>query len=142
MFEGTYQATSSAALDHVAIKRFTPAELSAEFIREYAAEVALLVALKHPNIVRFTGMFIAPPEICLLFELCESSLEGQLASIAASSWVEKLHMMLQVADSVHFLHTRSPPVVLYSLYVPVSHLPRVVFVFVCLQIPAFFNCML
>ena len=40
-------------------------------LRAAVQEARVLARLHHPNIVEFVGMCITPPDVCLLFELCE-----------------------------------------------------------------------
>ncbi|RHY12272.1 hypothetical protein DYB36_002642, partial [Aphanomyces astaci] len=62
----------------VAVKVYSPSEISESTILEFSQEAALCTALKHPNIVLFHGMCICPPSICLIYELCRGSLEDAL----------------------------------------------------------------
>ena len=54
----------------VAIKAFTPPELNRTELSMFSNEVKLLSELNHPCLVRFHGLSVSPPAICLLFELC------------------------------------------------------------------------
>lgn len=58
----------------VAIKMFTPLDadtMTTNHLVEAAQEARVLSRLHHPNIVEFMGMCITPPDVCLVFELCE-----------------------------------------------------------------------
>ncbi|KAK1932503.1 putative serine/threonine-protein kinase/receptor [Phytophthora citrophthora] len=59
----------------VAVKVYTPRILSEEVVAEFSHEAALCGALHHPNVVRFYGMCVCPPTVCLVSELCRASLE-------------------------------------------------------------------
>ncbi|KAG7396017.1 hypothetical protein PHYBOEH_002889 [Phytophthora boehmeriae] len=59
----------------VAIKVYTPRVLCEETVAEFSHEAALCGALHHPNVVRFYGMCVCPPTVCLVSELCQGSLE-------------------------------------------------------------------
>ncbi|RHY25883.1 hypothetical protein DYB32_008030, partial [Aphanomyces invadans] len=96
----------------VAVKVYSPTEISETTILEFSQEAALCAALKHPNIVFFHGMCICPPSICLIYELCRGSLDDALQKPQAD-YVEplwpKLCYMLDAARAVAFLHSFSPP---------------------------------
>ncbi|ETV98246.1 TKL protein kinase [Aphanomyces invadans] len=97
---------------HVAVKVYSPTEISESTILAFSQEAALCTALKHPNIVFFHGMCISPPSICLVYELCRGSLEDALQKPRAG-YVEplwpKLCYILDAARAVAFLHSFSPP---------------------------------
>ncbi|CAI5733161.1 unnamed protein product [Hyaloperonospora brassicae] len=59
----------------VAVKVYTPYRFTEEVVAEFSHEAALCASLLHPNIVKFFGMCVCPPTICLVFELCQGSLE-------------------------------------------------------------------
>uniref|UniRef100_A0AAV1VF71 Protein kinase domain-containing protein n=1 Tax=Peronospora matthiolae TaxID=2874970 RepID=A0AAV1VF71_9STRA len=59
----------------VAIKVYTPRVLCEDVVAAFSHEAALSGALLHPNIVRFYGMCVCPPTVCLVSELCRASLE-------------------------------------------------------------------
>jgi serine/threonine protein kinase len=59
----------------VAVKVYTPRVLTEDVVAEFSHEAALCGALHHPNVVRFYGMCVCPPTVCLVSELCQASLE-------------------------------------------------------------------
>ncbi|KAL4138622.1 hypothetical protein PRIC2_002127 [Phytophthora ramorum] len=59
----------------VAVKVYTPRVLTEDVVAEFSHEAALCGALHHPNVVRFYGMCVCPPTVCLVSELCQGSLE-------------------------------------------------------------------
>lgn len=59
----------------VAVKVYTPRVLTEEVVAEFSHEAALCGAFHHPNVVRFYGMCVSPPTVCLVSELCQASLE-------------------------------------------------------------------
>ncbi|KAG7382586.1 hypothetical protein PHYPSEUDO_004727 [Phytophthora pseudosyringae] len=59
----------------VAVKVYTPRVLTEDVVAEFSHEAALCGALHHPNVVRFYGMCVCPPTVCLVSELCRASLE-------------------------------------------------------------------
>ncbi|RHY58281.1 hypothetical protein DYB34_001272, partial [Aphanomyces astaci] len=74
----------------VAVKVYSPTEISESTILEFSQEAALCTALKHPNIVLFHGMCICPPSICLVYELCRGSLEDALRNSLSNDHTEPL----------------------------------------------------
>ncbi|EQC32890.1 TKL/SHK protein kinase [Saprolegnia diclina VS20] len=98
----------------VAIKVYTPHEISEATIAEFSQETALCAVLKHPNIVAFYGMCVSPPTICLVSELCECSLDalltGPQTELAEPLW-PRLCYLLDAARAVAYLHSFRPPFV-------------------------------
>ncbi|KDO26586.1 TKL protein kinase [Saprolegnia parasitica CBS 223.65] len=96
----------------VAVKVYTPNEISEATIAEFSQETALCAALKHPNIVAFYGMCVAPPAICLVSELCECSLDALLTQprpAYTDPLLAQVTLMLDAARAVAYLHSFSPP---------------------------------
>ena len=96
----------------VAVKVYTPEEVTEEIIGEFSNEAALCGALQHPNIVTFNGMCVAPPNICLVSELCVASLEDMLDTtghVEASEPIVQISYILDAARAVAYLHSFSPP---------------------------------
>ena len=92
----------------VDIKCFTPLDVTVREIAYCGAEASLHASLAHRNIVKFLGICVLPPQICLVFEACErGSLATQLDRIAQDwSWPRKLELMHQLVDAVTFIHSR------------------------------------
>ncbi|KAF0691750.1 Aste57867_17080 [Aphanomyces stellatus] len=96
----------------VAVKVYSPTEITEATILDFSQEAALCAALKHPNIVQFFGMCICPPSICLVYELCRGSLEVALQKPPRDYFEPlwpKLCYMLDAARAVAHLHSFSPP---------------------------------
>ncbi|RLN96195.1 hypothetical protein BBJ28_00001661 [Nothophytophthora sp. Chile5] len=105
----------------VAIKVYTPTTFSEETVAEFSQEAALCGALHHPNVVKFYGMCVYPPTICLVSELCQ----GTLGDITCATRIRfaagdprhrnrqqmllNLSYMLDAARAVAYLHSFSPP---------------------------------
>ena len=65
----------------------------------------------HPNIVRLLGQHDKHKKLLIFMELCDlgslsSFMKGHLPDIR-----EKLKMMYQCADAIHFLHNRKPQII-------------------------------
>nr|CCA24658.1 protein kinase putative [Albugo laibachii Nc14] len=102
----------------VAIKVYTPSEFTEDTVAQYSHEAALCGALHHPNIVKFYGMCVCPPTICLVSELCQGSLEDVTKAIAKGQKTEQrqqfqidLGYILDATRAVAYLHSFSPPFV-------------------------------
>ncbi|KAL4110610.1 hypothetical protein PRIC1_002301 [Phytophthora ramorum] len=109
------------AVTPVAVKVYTPTLFSEETVAEFSQEAALCGALKHPNIVRFHGMCVYPPTICLVSELCQ----GTLAEVTCAArdrfattgmrphnrqqMLLNVCYMLDAARAVAYLHSFTPP---------------------------------
>ena len=70
----------------VAIKQCRPERMDEESVAHFHRENAVSVALDgHPHIVRYYGLCVSPPHICLVFELCpRDSLWAVLDRVAAA----------------------------------------------------------
>ncbi|GMF64866.1 unnamed protein product [Phytophthora lilii] len=119
----------------VAVKVYTPYRFTEEAVAEFSHEAALCASLRHPNIVKFFGMCVCPPTICLVSELCQGSLEDVLYSqaktrcrrrvtrtlldlggdVAASEALDRQQMLLNIAymldcaRAVAYVHSFTPP---------------------------------
>ncbi|RLN80717.1 hypothetical protein BBJ28_00003526 [Nothophytophthora sp. Chile5] len=118
---------------HVAVKVYTPRSFTEEVVAEFSHEAALCATLCHPNIVKFYGMCVCPPTICLVSEVCQGSLEDVLYAQAkihsrhratrrlldlksvVDSRLERQQMLLNVAymldcaRAVAYVHSFTPP---------------------------------
>ncbi|KAI9999006.1 hypothetical protein PInf_003685 [Phytophthora infestans] len=105
----------------VAVKVYTPPLFTEETVAEFSQEAALCGALKHPNVVKFYGMCVYPPTICLVSELCQGTL-GDIARAARTplgrneprhqkrqQMLLNVCWMLDAARAVSYLHSFSPP---------------------------------
>ncbi|CAH0493972.1 unnamed protein product [Peronospora farinosa] len=119
----------------VAVKVYAPYRLTEEVVAEFSHEAALCASLIHPNIVKFYGMCVCPPSICLVFELCQGSLEdiscaqaqarsqrrdtrhqlGLTGKVKDAQTLDHQQMlvnvayMLDCARAVAYIHSFSPP---------------------------------
>ncbi|GMF40788.1 unnamed protein product [Phytophthora fragariaefolia] len=104
---------------HVAVKAYAPANLSEDVVAAFSHEAAMCSVLNHPNIVKFHGMCVAPPTICLVFQLCQGSLTDTLLDQARrqtsrssrQQLLISVGYMLDAARAVAYLHSFSPPFV-------------------------------
>ncbi|OWY99722.1 TKL protein kinase [Phytophthora megakarya] len=104
---------------HVAVKAYAPESCSEDVVAAFSHEAAMCSALNHPNIVRFHGMCVAPPTICLVFQLCQGNLDNILEDQVRRQHVHptrrqlliSVGYMLDAARAVAYLHSFSPPFV-------------------------------
>ncbi|RAW25666.1 hypothetical protein PC110_g17919 [Phytophthora cactorum] len=113
VFQGTLKMKT-----HVAVKAYTPTSCSDNVVAAFSHEAAMCSVLNHPNIVKFHGMCVAPPKICLVFQLCQGSLANtldqvhrQIAHPARQQLLISIGLMLDAARAVAYLHSFSPPFV-------------------------------
>lgn len=100
----------------VAIKVYTPTTVTEETVAAFSHEAALCGALNHPNIVKFYGMCVSPPTICLVSELCQGSLDVVTVAIAKKRAQEPhrqqllidLGYMIDAARAVAYIHSFTP----------------------------------
>ncbi|KAH7492229.1 hypothetical protein KRP22_002217 [Phytophthora ramorum] len=99
----------------VAIKVYTPSSVTEDTVAEFSHEAALCGALNHPNIVKFFGMCVSPPTICLVSELCVGSLDVVALALARrqqqarrQQFLLNVGYMIDAARAVAYLHSFSP----------------------------------
>ncbi|KAF0684607.1 Aste57867_23411 [Aphanomyces stellatus] len=112
VLRGTYHESSSKDDEDepVAIKMYTSLFVTEDDVRRFSKETAFNVQLSHPNIVRFHGLCVVPPAICLIFEFCElGSLDVVLDSGVAIDVSTRLKMCLDACLAVAYLHSFDPP---------------------------------
>ncbi|KAK9724952.1 hypothetical protein RND81_05G110900 [Saponaria officinalis] len=97
----------------VAIKVFSQQEYSKEVIFSFRQEVSLMKRLRHPNILLFMGAVTSPPRLCIVTEfLPRGSLFCLLQkSTSKLDWRRRLHMALDIARGMNYLHNCNPPIV-------------------------------
>lgn len=82
-----------------------------------AREAGILMKLRHPNIVRFYGMWRQRNErLFLVMELCQIDLEKHIQNSRANNYSELSSLRLldyatQVSDAVQYLHGRVPAII-------------------------------
>jgi len=100
----------------VAVKRIFCDVLTIEIIEQHLHEAAVLSLLDNPHVVKFLGVCIRPPSVCLVTEYCShGSLFSYLARKRATGTALEVRTMLsfavQAATAVEYLHSLKPPII-------------------------------
>ncbi|XP_066383164.1 uncharacterized protein, partial [Miscanthus floridulus] len=97
----------------VAVKIFSKQEYSEEVILAFRQEVYLMKKLRHPNILLFMGAVTSPQRLCIVTEfLPRGSLFRLLQKSATKLDVRRrVHMALDIARGMNYLHHSSPPII-------------------------------
>lgn len=97
----------------VAVKVFSKQEYSEDVILTFRQEVSLMKKLRHPNIILFMGAVTSPLRLCIITEfLPRGSLFRLLQRNAAKlDWRRRVHMALDIARGMNYLHHCNPPII-------------------------------
>ncbi|KAI4344779.1 hypothetical protein L6164_011969 [Bauhinia variegata] len=97
----------------VAVKVFSKQEYSDDVIMPFRQEVSLMKRLRHPNVLLFMGAVTSPQRLCIVTEfLPRGSLFRLLQRNAAKlDWRRRVHMALDIARGVNYLHHCNPPII-------------------------------
>ncbi|XP_057546319.1 serine/threonine-protein kinase 1-like [Amaranthus tricolor] len=97
----------------VAIKVFSKQEYSEDVILSFRQEVCLMKRLRHPNILLFMGAVTSPQRLCIVTEfLPRGSLFRLLQrSTGKLDWRRRIHMALDIARGMNYLHNCNPPII-------------------------------
>ncbi|ETV85445.1 TKL protein kinase, variant 1 [Aphanomyces astaci] len=122
VLRGRLQHTLLRIPQPVAIKLYTTLFVTDDEVHLFSKETACNVQLSHPNIVRFFGLCVVPPSVCLVFEFCdlgslESILQSQRRSGEGWDLRVKLKACVDACRAVAYLHSFQPPLLhRYILY--------------------------
>lgn len=89
----------------VALKVYTPSEITHKVVHRWARETSISMLLSHPNIVRCYGICIAPPKMVVVMEYCKHTLLTHLRK-RSLTYRHKLLFMLDISRAISFLHDR------------------------------------
>ncbi|KAK4783090.1 hypothetical protein SAY86_007464 [Trapa natans] len=97
----------------VAVKVFSKQEYSDDVIFSFKQEVSLMKRLRHPNILLFMGAVTSPQRLCIVTEfLPRGSLFRLLQRhMAKLDWRRRIHMGLDIARGMNYLHHYNPPII-------------------------------
>jgi len=108
---GTFGDVYSAILsgEKVAVKKFLKQKVTDNVMLELRTESAILCELQHPNILRFIGMCVKPPNLCMVAEYLE---RGSLSHILYNmdnhlTWEHKKGFAQDIATGLAYLHKNS-----------------------------------
>lgn len=108
---GTFGDVFSAVYtgEKVAVKKFLKQRVTDNVLLELRTESAILCELHHPNILKFIGMCIKPPNLCLVTEYLE---RGSLSHILYNqdnhlTWDHKKNIAQDIATGLAYLHKNS-----------------------------------
>jgi len=95
--------------------QFTSVQLA-----EFRREVANLQSLRHPSLIRFVGVALEVPVMCIVTEFAAG---GSLYALLHTqrlplTEMQRRKLLLQIAEGVAFLHSRQPPCVHRDLKSP------------------------
>ncbi|KAL3676041.1 hypothetical protein R1sor_025989 [Riccia sorocarpa] len=107
VLRGSWQGTD------VAVKRLQNNGSYSEAIVAIRHEVAVIMRLRHPNIILFMGACTVPPDICIVMEYAANgSLYGVLHNLNIGiDMATVVRWASEAARGMNYLHTRNPPIV-------------------------------
>nr|KAJ0225584.1 hypothetical protein LSAT_V11C100017380 [Lactuca sativa] len=97
----------------VAIKLFEYQEYPDDVMVSFKQEVSIMKKLRHPNILLFMGSVTSTPHLCIVTEFLP---RGSLFRILQRNttqldWKRRLHMAMDIARGMNYLHRCNPPIV-------------------------------
>ncbi|KAI3512373.1 hypothetical protein L1887_19688 [Cichorium endivia] len=97
----------------VAVKLFGYQEYPDDLLVSFKQEVSLMKRLRHPNILLFMGAVTSSPHLCIVTEFLP---RGSLFRILQRNttrldWKRRLHMAMDIARGMNYLHHCNPPIV-------------------------------
>ncbi|CAI9776196.1 unnamed protein product [Fraxinus pennsylvanica] len=97
----------------VAVKVFSRQEYSDDIIFSFRQEVSLMKRLRHPNILLFMGAVTSPQRLCIVTEFLPRGSLFRLLQRNTSKidWRRRIHMALDIARGINYLHRFNPPIV-------------------------------
>ncbi|XP_009608795.1 uncharacterized protein [Nicotiana tomentosiformis] len=97
----------------VSVKVFSKQEYSDDVIYSFRQEVSLMKRLRHPNILLFMGAVTSSQHLCIVTEFLPRGSLFRLLQRNASKleWRRRIHMALDIARGMNYLHHFNPPIV-------------------------------
>ncbi|XP_057829880.2 serine/threonine-protein kinase CTR1 [Cryptomeria japonica] len=106
----------------VAVKILIDQDLYEERLKEFLREVAIMIRLRHPNVVLFMGAVTKRPNLSIVTEyLPRGSLYRLIHRAGQRELLDerrRLRMALDVAKGINYLHRYDPPIVHRDLKSP------------------------
>lgn len=98
--------------DRVALKTLFDPKVDEKIKKEYMDELHCMRHLDHPNVVKFLGACVKPPNMCIVMELCQYSMFHLLHNTRTPLPQETLvDMAAQTASAMAYLHEQTPVVI-------------------------------
>jgi tRNA A-37 threonylcarbamoyl transferase component Bud32 len=104
VYKGRYKEPGHPG-KRVALKVYTPTDISVDVIKRWLREVSVAAILRHPNVISCHGISIAPPTFVVVMEYCPYTLL-QYVQADERPFDELLGLMLDVASAVAYLHRK------------------------------------
>ncbi|PIN23244.1 Tyrosine kinase [Handroanthus impetiginosus] len=97
----------------VAVKVFSKQEYTDDVIFSFRQEVSLMKRLRHPNILLFMGAVTSPQRLCIVTEFLPRGSLFRLLQRSTSKLERRrrIHMALDIARGMNYLHHCNPPIV-------------------------------
>jgi len=96
-------------VQEVAIKAFYCNVLNPNVVKVFIGEAMLMCNLDHPHVVKYQGVCVKPPDICLVTEYCQRGSIYQVLHVQKTklSWIQVLQLAIGCAEGVAYLHKKS-----------------------------------
>ncbi|XP_061345911.1 probable serine/threonine-protein kinase SIS8 isoform X2 [Gastrolobium bilobum] len=97
----------------VAVKVISNPEYSDDVIQSFRQEVSVMKRLRHPNILLFMGAVTSPQRLCIVTEFLPrgSLLRLLQRNTSKLDWRRRVHIALDIARGVNYLHHCNPPII-------------------------------
>lgn len=100
--------------EEVAIKRMNimdGCQISEALLEEFSKEIKTLQGLRHPRLIRYIGVALEPPVLCIVTELAPGGSLYALLHVnrVALEEARRRTIVLQIAEGVAWLHSGQPP---------------------------------
>lgn len=113
VYAGTYGG-HPVAIKKIRVELFaapTDSEGADLYLDEVEKEVSLLSELRHPNIMQLVGVCVWPSHFIVTELMKDGDFSGLLRRRLRFSWTERLSILKQAAQGLHYLHHLRPCVV-------------------------------
>ncbi|KAL9249546.1 putative serine/threonine-protein kinase SIS8 [Drosera capensis] len=97
----------------VAVKVFTKLEYTEDALLSFKQEVSVMKRLRHPNILLFMGAVTSTEHLCIVTEFLPRGSLFRLLQRSTSKldWKRRIHMALDIARGMNYLHHCNPPII-------------------------------
>lgn len=93
-------------------------KLSEDVLQEFIAEIEIITAISHKNIISLFGYCFEDENLVLVYDFqpggsLEENLHGNRKDVKAFGWNERLKVAVGVAEALDYLHNREPQSVIH-----------------------------